>query len=230
MEIEILELLEGARKARGCTVIIDVFRAFSLEPFLLDQNAKELTAVETVETAWKMRKEDPDLILMGERHGRILDGFDYGNSPASIRGIDFTGKRIAHTTSAGTRGLAGAVNASRLFAASLVNSMATAKVIQAMNPDHVSLVCMGWECHRNTEEDLLCAEYIRSILMNEPMKDIRERADYLRYQEGKKFFDPAQADVFPMGDFFCCIDVDRFDFAMEAVRNENGFRMKKVTP
>ena len=94
MEIEILELLEGARKARGCTVIIDVFRAFSLEPFLLDQNAKELTAVETVETAWKMRKEDPDLILMGERHGRILDGFDYGNSPASIRGIDFTGKRI----------------------------------------------------------------------------------------------------------------------------------------
>ena len=66
--------------------------------------------------------------------------------------------------------------------------------------------------------------------MNEPMKDIRERADYLRYQEGKKFFDPAQADVFPTGDFFCCIDVDRFDFAMEAVRNENGFLMKKVIP
>ena len=31
MEIQILELIEGARAARGLTVIIDVFRAFTLE-------------------------------------------------------------------------------------------------------------------------------------------------------------------------------------------------------
>ena len=31
MKIEILECIEGAKKAEGLTVIIDVFRAFSLE-------------------------------------------------------------------------------------------------------------------------------------------------------------------------------------------------------
>ena len=30
MQIEILELLQGAKKAKGLTVIIDVFRAFSV--------------------------------------------------------------------------------------------------------------------------------------------------------------------------------------------------------
>ena len=34
MEIRILELIEGAKKAEGLTVIIDVFRAFSLECYL----------------------------------------------------------------------------------------------------------------------------------------------------------------------------------------------------
>ena len=94
MEIRILELLEGARNARGVTVIIDVFRAFSLEPFLIDQGAEALYAVETVETAWAMKERDPEIVLMGERHGRKLDGFDYGNSPAAVNGIDFHGKTI----------------------------------------------------------------------------------------------------------------------------------------
>ena len=31
MEINILQLLEGAKQAKGLTVIIDVFRAFSVE-------------------------------------------------------------------------------------------------------------------------------------------------------------------------------------------------------
>ena len=31
MEVNILELVEGARRARGLTVVIDVFRAFTLE-------------------------------------------------------------------------------------------------------------------------------------------------------------------------------------------------------
>ena len=39
MEIRILELIEGAKKAEGLTVIIDVFRAFSLECYLYARGA-----------------------------------------------------------------------------------------------------------------------------------------------------------------------------------------------
>ena len=230
MRTEIFELLDGARKARGTAVIIDVFRAFSLEPFVLAQNAASLTAVGKVETAFEIKTKQPDTVLIGERHGKKIDGFDYGNSPASVNGVDFSGKHAVHTTSAGTQGLAAAVHADRLYAASLVNAAATANVIAAENPDCVSLVCMGWEGKKNTEEDLLCAQYIRSLLEGHPIPDIRRRAEELKYYEGKKFFDPAQAEVFPEPDFWLCVDPDRFDFAIEAVPCDNGFRMKAVKP
>ncbi len=45
MEIEILQLKEGAKKATGTTIIIDVFRAFSLEAYLFAQGCKEVRAV-----------------------------------------------------------------------------------------------------------------------------------------------------------------------------------------
>jgi 2-phosphosulfolactate phosphatase len=42
MEIEILEFAEGARKARGLTVIIDVFRAFSVACYAIDAELRVL--------------------------------------------------------------------------------------------------------------------------------------------------------------------------------------------
>ena len=230
MKISILELLEGAKQARGITVIIDVFRAFSLEPVVLNQGASRLIATGSEETARAQKEKDPSVILIGERHGRRLEGFDYGNSPSEVEGVSFQNRTVIHTTSAGTQGLTAASQADMIFAASLVNAKATASVIRQMDPDFVSLVCMGWECRRNTEEDLLCAEYIRAMLSGEYWPDIKEKAYELRYQEGKKFFDPAQADVFPEADFWVCTDVDRYDFAIQAVPVSIGFSMRKVLP
>jgi 2-phosphosulfolactate phosphatase len=45
---------------------------------------------------------------MGERKGKKLPGFDYGNSPTEIQAIDFSGKTVIQTTSAGTQGFADA--------------------------------------------------------------------------------------------------------------------------
>ena len=41
MNIQILQLVEGAKNARGLTVVIDVFRAFSLECYLHDMGVKQ---------------------------------------------------------------------------------------------------------------------------------------------------------------------------------------------
>jgi len=42
MKIEILQLLKGAKEAKGLTVIIDVFRAFSVACYVMDKNAKSI--------------------------------------------------------------------------------------------------------------------------------------------------------------------------------------------
>ena len=40
MNIKILHMIEGAKQATGCAVIIDVFRAFTVEAYLMQNNAK----------------------------------------------------------------------------------------------------------------------------------------------------------------------------------------------
>ncbi len=75
MEIEILHLLEGAKKARGLTVVIDVFRAFSTACYAFQGGASKIYPVGNIEIAFQMKKNNPDFILVGERNekktGRI---------------------------------------------------------------------------------------------------------------------------------------------------------------
>lgn len=122
MEIRILELIEGAKKAEGLTVIIDVFRAFSLECYLYARGASAVFPAGSVEEARHMKQVHPEYLLIGERRGRRCEGFDYGNSPSQTRNADLSGKKIVHTTSAGTQGIVNAVHAEEILTGSLVNA------------------------------------------------------------------------------------------------------------
>ena len=94
--IKILHLIEGAKQAEGLTVIIDVFRAFSLECYLYNMGVKEIRPVGTIEEAFTLNRYIKDSILIGERHGEKCNGFDYGNSPSSIAKGHVEGKTIIH--------------------------------------------------------------------------------------------------------------------------------------
>lgn len=214
MNIEILHMTDGAKKARGIAVIIDVFRAFSVEAYFFANGVKEIIPVGDKALAYKMKEQNPEFILAGERKGRILPGFDVGNSPSEIVKLDCCGKTVVHTTSAGTQGTSNAVCADEILGASLVNAAATAKYIKNKNPENVSLVCMGREALFETEEDNLCAEYIRSIL-EETDIDIEAGIEKLKVTSGAKFFDKTQNDVFPEADFGMCTELNKFDFVMK---------------
>jgi 2-phosphosulfolactate phosphatase len=222
MDIRILQLIEGAKMAEGITVVIDVFRAFSLESYMMAQGAKTVIPVGDAELAYRLKRENPDMILAGERDGKIMPGFDLGNSPTDLQnGIDVTGKTVIHTTSAGTQGIANAVNASKILCGALVNARATAEYIRSLNPEKVSLVCMGLAAKEPTEEDTLCAEYIKSILLGSTI-DLEAGIENLKVTSVAKFFDKTQNDVFPEMDFHYCTQVDKFDFALEVETDAQG--------
>ena len=88
MNIRILEFIEGAKQATGLTVIIDVFRAFSVGCYVANNGAGRIIAAGSVDTARQLRQENPDSILIGERNERKVEGFDYGNSPVEVSGLD----------------------------------------------------------------------------------------------------------------------------------------------
>ena len=228
MEIQILQLLEGAKQARGLTVVIDVLRAFSLECYLSAWGAAELRPVSTLEEAFAWRARDPEVLLAGERGGAKCEGFDFGNSPWSIPTEAVRGRRVIHTTSAGTQGVTHAAGAEEIIAGSLVNAAAAAAYIRARNPETVSLVCMGNGGVREAPEDVLCAAYIRSLVLGEPIPDLEARIAELRYRGGAHFFNPETQQIYPEPDFWLCTKRDIFPFVLRVKRDELGLYMEKV--
>ena len=224
MKIQILELIEGAKKARGLTVIIDVLRAFSLECYLYDYGAALVRPVGSIEEAFALRDRHPGSLLIGERQGKMCEGFDFGNTPGGIRPEDVAGKLIFHTTSAGTQGIINAKGAEEIITGSLVNAAAVAAYIQQKQPEEVSLVCMGNQGVRRASEDVLCAEYIRSILLENPLPDLVERIQGLPTHGAEHFFNSETQDIFPEEDFWLCMKANRFPFVLRVERDEEGFR------
>lgn len=222
MNIEILHLIEGAKQADGLTVVIDVFRAFSMECWLYALGAKEIRPVGSIEETFAWKQKDAGCVLVGERHGRKIDGCDLGNSPSSIDPDLIRGKRIIHTTSAGTQGVTNAVRAEEIITGSFVNAKAIADYIRKKSPEKVSLVCMGKEGLAPAEEDELCAVYLEALLTGEGIPDIDDRLKALRTGGGRHFFDPSLKEVFPEKDFWMCIDRDRFDFVLQVRRDRDG--------
>ena len=222
MNIRILEFGEGARKASGVTVIIDVFRAFSVACYAFDAGALKLITVKEVADAFKLKNKYKRAILAGERDERKIEGFDIGNSPTEILENDLDGKIIIQTTTAGTMGLANAINSEILLTGSLVNASAIAAYIRKTEPAEVSLVAMGYRGNERADEDILCAEMIADRI-NGGSADFRHRVAGLKETSGKRFFIRENISFSPPTDFFLCTMTDRFDFVLKAEKRDDGF-------
>lgn len=228
MEIRIKEFVEGASEATGVTVIIDVFRAFSVECYAFDSGAARMIATATPEEAFELKKKYSNSVLVGERNEKRIEGFDFGNSPTEIIKADLHRKTVIHTTTAGTQGLINAKKADLVLAAGFVNAGAVAAYIKQINPKYVTLVAMGYRATISADEDLLCADFIKALLEERSEFDLAKMPD-LKNSSGKRFFDPQNLDFSPPTDFFLCTMVDRFNFALKAtVRTDGNVDMMQV--
>jgi 2-phosphosulfolactate phosphatase len=214
MEIVTADFTTGARDARGVAVIIDVFRAASLQCQAFAQGAVRVIPVAEEASARRFKLTNPEWLLVGERQARKLPGFDHGNSPSEIAGLDLTGRTLIHTTHAGTQGLMAARDATVVLSAALVNATATALRIRELAPQHVTLVRMGHEARERTLEDDLCAEWLACLLRDEPFDTASIPRRLAEAPSAVKFFDPA-CDYAPRADFDLCVDLDRFRFALQ---------------
>ena len=223
MDIRITEFVKGAEEAEGLTVIIDVFRAFSVACYAFDCGIKRVIDVREPDEAFELRKKlKNETILVGERDEKKIEGFDAGNSPTELLCSHIAGKTMIHTTTAGTNGICNAVNASEILGASLVNASATAKYIRNASPSRLTLVAMGYRAFQSADEDILCARYIRDMVLGNKTA-IKEDIKQLREGSGSRFFDPANIRHSPPSDYFLCTDPDRFGFAIKAVVTSEGY-------
>jgi 2-phosphosulfolactate phosphatase len=228
MKIEILQLLEGAQKAKGLTVIIDVFRAFSTACYASHAGIQRIYPVGDLEKAYFLKQQNPDYILVGERNEQKPEGFDFGNSPSQLLESILTGKTMVHTTSSGTQGIANATGAVEIITGSFVNAQAIINYIRKQQPEIVSLVCMGYSCQYPTDEDTLLAVYIKNELEG-VSNNFPAMVEQIRTGDGARFFAPEKQEWAPEADFDLCLSLNRFNFVLK-VENDNGLNyLRKVS-
>ncbi|SMF24034.1 2-phosphosulfolactate phosphatase [Alteromonadaceae bacterium Bs31] len=215
MNINFADFVAGARNAQGIAVVIDVFRAFTTACYCFDAGCESLTAVGSSTKALALGKGCEAPILLGERYGKRLEGFDYGNSPSEIAQQDLRGKSIIHTTHAGTQGLVNAWQAECVVTGAFVNARATAAYIKKQSPEQVTLVRMGLNANEACDEDWLYADYLAALL-REQVVDEHEIYQKLKASPyAARFFD-LQQPCSPVEDFDCCLQFNLFDFVLVA--------------
>jgi len=227
MQISILHLLEGAKVAKGLTVIIDVFRAFSTACYVFHFGAKKIISVGNLDYAYELKEKNNEFILIGERNEQKPAGFDFGNSPTLLTKSVLKGKTVVHTTSSGTQGITHAKNADEIITGSFVNAGAIIRYIQKKQPKTVSLVCMGYACQYPTDEDTLCAQYIKNELEGKA-SNFPKIINKIKSGDGARFFNPEKQQWSPQKDFELCLSLNRFNFVLK-VEKENDLNYLRKT-
>ena len=211
--------LETCPDATGVVVVIDVIRAYTTAAYGLAAGARQILLTGTVEEALALQAHFPAALVMGDVNGLRPEGFDFGNSPAALAGLDLTGRTLLQRTSAGTQGAVRSQRASALFGGCFATAAATIRAIRALAPEAVTLVVTGLRPDDPAEEDLACADYLAALLCGETPEPIPYLERARRSEAAQKFFDPAIPN-FSSADMDCCLALDRFDFPLRIERRD----------
>ena len=154
-------------------------------------------------------------------------GFDLGNSPFEIANIDIQGKTIVQRTSAGTRGVTEASQATKTLLGSLIIADATVQQIWREKPDLVTLVAMGGDGVIRTDEDELCAIYMKNRLEGRRIDPDLIRSLILGSDQVLKYADPEMPHFHPE-DIELALDINNLDFAI-SVEKKQGLLIAQPT-
>lgn len=225
--VHMSEGLQGARQANGIVVIIDVLRAFTTACYVVAAGAERLFTVARRSDALALAKQFADVVLMGERDGLRIPGFDLGNSPSQLSDFEFQDRTVILTTSNGTRGLFAAQGAQQVLTGSFVNAGALVQYLHDQKPAKVSLVCMGSR-GEPAIEDTLCAHYLKTHIQGQPQDFESLRAEILSHPRVTIYKTAAIADM-PAEDLTLALQTDCFDFVLRAEKGpHNSLLLERV--
>ena len=146
-------------------VVIDVLRATTTMVTAFEHGCKQILPVMQVQNAFDRAAElqkTGSVVIGGERKGKRVEGFDFGNSPLEYSSDSLQDKTIIMTTTNGTRALVLNRQAPHVLIACLRNIRAVLlKIVELKG--NVTIVCAGTDGHE-TLEDSVCAGLIAKEL------------------------------------------------------------------
>lgn len=142
-------------------VVIDVLRATTAICTALDSGIEGIIPVASLEEA--IAYQNQGYIVAAERDGKVVDGFDFGNSPLVYQNPALKGKTIVLTTTNGTYAISKAAEMPMVVIGALVNLDILCHWLIEQHKD-VLLLGSGWKEKFNLE-DTICAGAIADQLI-----------------------------------------------------------------
>ncbi|GEM_PF-2643419 len=166
MDVKINYNMDGARNAEGLAVIVDIFRASSIQSYLLEHGAREIVLSKT-----------RDMALEGASKPSIVRSFAIGDKllessivlPNSLYNLekrisDIHGSIIHHYSENGVNGILEASRtADSVISACFLNHNAVVNYIHYVNPKKVTIVAMG-EFGTMSVDDFYYVELLKDSL------------------------------------------------------------------
>ncbi|MFH1862850.1 MAG: 2-phosphosulfolactate phosphatase [bacterium] len=145
-------------------VVVDVLRSSTSICAALKAGAKEIIPTDSIAGATQLALSiSRDAILLcGEREGKLVDGFDLGNSPLQFTPEIVKGKALIFTTTNGTPTIVKARHAHRVLIGGFVNLSTIVNALEQSNHP-VCILCAG-KLDQFAIEDAVCAGRILSEL------------------------------------------------------------------
>ena len=161
-------------------VVIDVLRATTTIAWALKNGAEAIRTFTDIDELKEESLKWPSSqrILVGERGGKRLEGFDLGNSPLGVSSEKVMGKRIFMSTTNGTRSLNRVRDAKKLFTMAFPNRRAIGEQLLIDQPETVFILGSGWEGSYSLE-DSLAAGALGSFLLEKELDFVKVVNDEL---------------------------------------------------
>lgn len=218
--------INGAKKATGMVIIIDILRAATVAAFILDKKAKYIIPVSTKEEAFLLKSQNKDFILIGEETGNKIPGFNFGNSPSELKCADLKNEIIIHRSSMGTQGILAAQKTNQIIFGSFSVLSAIINYIKNKDIKQLSLVAMDGK----GSEDEIFADFVIDKLKGK-INDINlVKKRLIKHKGAERFLDPKQID-FPREDLDLCLSLDLFNFVpiVSKIRGRKIIKAQKTT-
>ncbi len=206
-------------------VVIDVLRATTTIACALSNGAEAILTFDDIQDLKNQSLNWPaeSRLLLGERGGKRIQGFDLGNSPVDVVSDVVNNKRIFMSTTNGTRSFQRVKNVKTLYGMALINRKAVADKLLNSMPENLWILGSGWEGAYSMEDSLAAgalASYLlkassnKILLSNDEMNAAIALWEYWSHDlvgclrsttHGQRLEKLGNHD----DDFECCADLDK---------------------
>ena len=155
------ELIHQHELEGKIVVVVDIFRSTSCIVTGLANGVAAIKPVGEIDETLELGKRG--YIMAGERGGKKVDGFDMGNSPFEYMEEDLVGKKVAISTTNGSKTILKSAGADEILIGAFLNLKATVDYLLDQKKS-VVIHCAGWKGAVNIEDTLYAGALIDELV------------------------------------------------------------------